>query len=1219
MPDSIFNKLDQILRQRVVILDGGMGTMIQQYPLTEADFQSSRFNNHPIPLKGNNDLLSITKPEVIKEIHLSYLRSGSDIIETNTFSSTSIAQEDYHLGALATELNIQSAKIAKEACTTVIEETGNLKFVAGAIGPTNRTLSLSPDVNRPSYRAINFAELSSSYYEQVLALISGGVDLLLVETIFDTLNAKAALFAIEQVFEKLKVRLPVFVSVTITDQSGRTLSGQTPTAFWYSIEQYRPFAVGINCALGANEMKPYIRELAEIADCYLLCYPNAGLPNPLSETGYDETPETTSEALGSFGVDGLLNIVGGCCGTTPAHINAIANSFANIKPRKIPEIIKKNNFSGLEPLSYQPSNFLLIGERTNVTGSIKFKTLIEQGNFDEALSIARQQVEGGANILDVNFDEGLLDSEGCMQTFLNLIASEPDISRIPIMIDSSKWSVLQAGLACVQGKSIVNSISLKEGEEKFKEQATIINRFGAAMVVMAFDEAGQAATVEDKVRICSRAYNILVNEVGIDPYNIIFDPNILTVATGIAEHDEYALNFIEAVRKIKECCPGVMTSGGVSNISFSFRGNNKVREAMHSVFLYHSIRAGLDMGIVNAGMLEVYEEIEPELKILVEDVILNRNPDATEKLITFAQSVKTSGKKRDVEVKEWRSGTLGERISYSLVKGIVDFIDEDVEEARVALGKPLTVIEGPLMDGMKIVGELFGQGKMFLPQVVKSARVMKKAVAYLEPYMEKDRDKDSQGPTFVIATVKGDVHDIGKNIVAVVLACNGYKVVDLGVMVPCDKIIAAIKEHNAVIVGLSGLITPSLDEMVVNIKEFVAKGINIPVLIGGATTSKAHTAIKLAEHSPNVVCHVADASLVVEVCSNLLSKDRSVDYAEKLKASQLIQKQNYLENINAVPLQSYQEAKANSFKSPQYSIETPEHLGIKVLNSISLTEVAELFDWSPFFWAWEMRGAYPKILEHHRYGAEAKELFNEASKILQEIINSEKFTLSAIYGIWEARRVIGQDDVIIYDKGLPLEKLCFLRQQRAKTSFPHLCLADYINPDGIDYLGMFAVTCHGVQEFADFYESSHDDYRSILVKALGDRFAEGLAEWLHRYIRNIWGYGQNENLSVADLIQENYRGIRPAPGYPACPDHTEKGKIWQILKPDKTIGLSITENYAMYPASAVSGYYFAHPQAKYFAVGKIDKDQVRDYASRKNCSLEEIEKWLAPNLAYHVA
>ncbi len=1215
-----YKELEDLLQQRIVFLDGAMGTMIQKYKLEEHDFRGDLFKDHPCDLKGNNDLLSLTHPNIIGEIHELYLEAGADIIETNTFSGTDIAQADYQLENKVFEINKVSAEIAKLAAQRVVERNPERKcFVAGALGPTNRTASLSPDVNRPEYRAVSFDELCNSYYEQIKGLIAGGVDILLPETTFDTLNIKAAIFAIEKFQKEHHEQIPVMLSVTITDQSGRTLSGQTIEAFWHSVRHAKPLSVGINCALGATEMRPYIQALSKVADCYISCYPNAGLPNPLSDTGYDELPTDTAGFLDDFANSSLVNLVGGCCGTTPDHIAAIVNKLKNYEPRKIPTIESAARYSGLEPLIIKEDSenpFLMVGERTNVTGSPRFKKLIKEEDFETALSVARQQVENGANIIDINFDEGLLDSKACMIKFLNLVGSEPEISRVPIMIDSSKWEILEAGLKCIQGKGIVNSISMKEGEEEFVRQATLIKEYGAAVVVMAFDEKGQAATKDDKVRICKRAYDILTKTVGMEPTDIIFDPNILTVATGIEEHNNYAINFIEAVREIKKVCPGALTSGGVSNISFSFRGNNLVREAMHSAFLYHAIKAGLDMGIVNAGMLEIYEEIDPKLLKKVEDVLFNKHPNATEELIQYAEEFKDQGKKKEKDVKKWRELPLQERITHSLVKGIVDFIEVDTEEVRAELGSPLDVIEGPLMTGMKVVGDLFGSGKMFLPQVVKSARVMKKAVAYLEPFMEEEKKKNptnKQG-VFVIATVKGDVHDIGKNIVGVVLACNGYKVIDLGVMVSLKDIMKACKEHDADILGLSGLITPSLDEMIFNAQELEREGFKIPILIGGATTSKAHTAIKIAPHYSSPVCHVMDASLVVEVCSNLLSKERSEAYISELKAKQKSIKERFDQGKGVSEALSMTEAYENRFESIQEHPAKPEFLGVKTFKDISLEDVYQYFDWSPFFWTWDLKGVYPKILEHPKYGEQATEIYTEAKAMVEKIIQDKTFSLRSVIGFWQAAKV--EEDVELYQGDSKVETLCFLRSQTIKNNKQNYSLADFINPKGepTDYMGAFAVSCHGVEEFAKTFEKDNDDYQSIMAKAIGDRFAEALAEYMHKIVRDLWGYGKSEDLSNSDLIKEKYRGIRPAPGYPACPDHTEKAKLWKLLNVSENIGSKLTENFAMYPASSVSGYYFSHPDSRYYTVGKIGEDQLESYAARKGMSIDEARKWLAPIL-----
>lgn len=1228
-----YNKIEKLLTERILFLDGAMGTMIQRHTLEEHDFRGDLFKDHKIDLKGNNDLLSLTRPDIISEIHRQYYEAGSDIVETNTFSATSIAQADYGLEHVVKDLNIESAKLAKEVAKQIMDKNPVRQcFVAGAMGPTNKTASMSPDVNNPDYRAVSFEELVDAYYEQAEALVEGGVDLLLPETTFDTLNLKAAIFAIEKLFEKLEKRLPVMLSATITDQSGRTLSGQTIGAFWNSVRHARPLSVGINCALGAEDMRPYIQELSNIADCFISCYPNAGLPNPLSETGYDQTPSITAELLRDFGKSGFLNMVGGCCGTTPEHIAEIVKAIKDYPPREIPLIEPATRLSGLEPLTIKNDKdapFIMVGERTNVTGSPRFAKLIKDDDYESALSVALQQVENGANIIDVNFDEGLLDSEECMQKFLNLIASEPDIARVPIMIDSSKFSVIEAGLKCVQGKCIVNSISMKEGEEKFIEQARTVMRYGAAVVVMAFDEKGQAASKEDKVRICKRAYRILTEQVGMDPSDIIFDPNILTVATGIEEHNNYAVDFIEAVREIKEKCPGALTSGGVSNISFSLRGNNIVREAMHSAFLYHAINAGLDMGIVNAGMLAVYDDVEPKLLEKVEDVLLNRRPDATEELVDFAERFKgQKSEDKKKEEKKWRSGSVEERLRYALVNGIADFVEDDTEEARQKLPRPLDVIEGPLMDGMKVVGELFGAGKMFLPQVVKSARVMKKAVAYLTPYMEAEEDKENKKVKgkFVIATVKGDVHDIGKNIVSVVLSCNDYEVIDLGVMVPCEKILNTAKEVGANIIGLSGLITPSLDEMAYNAAEMERRKLDIPLLIGGATTSSAHTAIKIAPHYSGVVDHVQDASLVVNVCNDLLNPKRVAGYKDKLKDTQKKQRERFEQSKTKINYVSIKEARDNGFKADweNYNPDIPSQTGLIHFNDIDLEELINYFDWSPFFWTWELKGSFPKILDNPEWGEQARDLYKDAEKLLGDIINGKKFNPSAIVGIWPASRI--GDDVEIYadeSRSEIIETVHFLRQQGQRKKAENqvfYCLSDFIAPkdfDKIDYIGGFAVTAGSkVEEYSKEFKNKNDDYTAIMIQALGDRIAEAMAEMIHKKTREIWGYGKKENLDNQELIDEKYRGIRPAPGYPSCPDHTEKGILWKLLDAEKHTGITLTESYAMNPPSSVSGFYFAHPDSRYFNIGKILKDQVEDYAKRKGQPVEEIEKWLQPNLGY---
>ena len=1216
-------ELEKTLQERILFLDGAMGTMIQTYKLKEEDFRKGHFEDHAGDLKGNNDLLSLTRPDVIYAIHMKYLEGGADIIETNTFSGTKIAQKDYDLEHIVYKLNYESAKLAKKACDDFMAKNPGKKcYVAGALGPTNRTLSLSPDVNNPAFRAVTFDELVQDYYEQTKALIEGGADILLPETTFDTLNLKAAIFAIEKYQEEIQTKLPLMLSVTITDASGRTLSGQTVEAFWNSVRHARPLSVGLNCALGAKEMRPYLEELSNIADCFVSCYPNAGLPNPLSPTGYDETPLMTAKFVGEFVDSGFINILGGCCGTTPDHIAAIVNKCQAKKPRKRAEIKKATRLSGLEPFTIELTHnnpFYMVGERTNVTGSPLFAKLIKAGNFDEGLSVARQQVENGANIIDINFDEGLLDSKACMTHFLNLVASEPDIARVPIMIDSSKWEVLEAGLKCLQGKAIVNSISLKEGEVKFLEQARLIQRYGAAVVIMAFDEKGQAATKEEKISICKRAYDLLVTKLDFDPCDIIFDANILTVATGIEEHNSYGVNFIEAVREIKKVCPGALTSGGVSNLSFSFRGNNIVREAIHSVFLFHAIKAGLDMGIVNAGMLAVYDEIEPELKAKCEAVVLNLHPHATEELLELAEKLKNQkSDKTETKVDEWRNFPLEERISYSMVKGLDQYIEEDTEEARKKLGRPLNVIEGPLMDGMKVVGELFGAGKMFLPQVVKSARVMKKAVAYLEPFMEQEKLENKnvreQG-VFVIATVKGDVHDIGKNIVGVVLACNGYKVIDLGVMVSAQKILDVAIENKADIIGLSGLITPSLDEMIHVAKEMERQGFKTPLLIGGATTSKAHTAIKISPHYNSPIAHVGDASLVIEVCTNLLSPERRGEYVKNLNESFQKIRERHANQSQDNELISLEEARAHSFKTnwEQVEIAKPSRVGVFTLD-IALEEVVPYIDWSPFFWTWELKGTYPKILGHATYGQEAQKLFHDAQVLLNKIVKEKIFSPKVAIGIFPAYS--HGDDVIVNNN----TTLHFLRQQKEKIGDDgvYYCLSDFIAPEGHnDYFGGFVVTAgHEVEAFAKTFQDKQDDYSSIMVKAIGDRLAEALAELAHKKVRDIFGYGLNENLSNEDLIKEKYRGVRPAPGYPACPDHTEKEILWKLLNANELTGVTLTENFAMNPPSSVSGFYFNHPEARYFNVGSIGEDQSEDYAKRKNESRTYVEKWLAPNLGY---
>ncbi len=1240
--------IKQELQKRILVIDGAMGTMIQRYNLSEADFRGERFKNHPSDVKGNNDLLNITRPDIIKAIHLEYLAAGADIVETNTFSTQRISMADYGMEDLSYELSYEGARIARQA----VDEYNLLtpqqpRFVAGAVGPTNRTLSISPNVNDPGFRAISFEELEEAYYEQVRGLVDGGSDVLLIETIFDTLNAKAAIFAVKRYEQELalqplnpniKFKGDIMISGTITDASGRTLSGQTVEAFLNSMRHGDLLSIGLNCALGAKDMRPHIEELAEKADMFVTAYPNAGLPNEFGE--YDETANETANLVDDFMASGFINVIGGCCGTTPQHITAIAAKAKKYPPRKIAVTEPFMRLSGLEAVTITPDTmFVNIGERTNVTGSPKFAKLILNGDFEEALSVARQQVEGGAQIIDVNMDEGMLDSEAAMTKFLNLIASEPDISKLPIMVDSSKWTVIEAGLKCLQGKGIVNSISLKEGEEKFKEYAHKIKQYGAATVVMAFDETGQADNLERRKEICQRSYNILVNEVGFPPQDIIFDPNILTVATGLEEHNNYAVDFIDATRWIKENLPHAKVSGGVSNISFSFRGNNTVREAMHSAFLYHAIKAGLDMGIVNAGMLEVYEEIPKELLQKVEDVLLNRRPDATEILVDYAETVKNKGKVI-VKNEEWRKASVQDRLSHSLIKGIIDYLDIDVEEARLQYDKPIEVIEGPLMAGMNIVGDLFGEGKMFLPQVVKSARVMKKAVAILLPYIEagKVAGSNSSAGKILMATVKGDVHDIGKNIVGVVLACNNFEVIDIGVMVPAARILEEAKAHNVDIIGLSGLITPSLDEMVHFAKEMERLNLDIPLIIGGATTSRIHTAVKVDPHYKGSVIHVLDASRSVGVCSNLLNTETKTAYIQGIKDDYHQTREAYNAKKTDKKFLAIAEARNQNFKisftpSPleragerKEMPKAPTFTGTKVLNNFPLGDLVPYIDWSPFFHTWELRGTYPKIFEDKYVGIEAQKLFADAQILLQEIVDKKLLTAKAVFGFWPANSV--GDDIVLspaLSKGEGVGKeiiIHTLRQQAEKAKDePYYALADFIAPKstGIqDYFGGFAVTTGiGCDEMVAKFEADHDDYNSIMAKALADRLAEAFAEKLHELVRkDYWGYATNEILDSEDLIKEKYQGIRPAPGYPACPDHTEKETLFKLLNAEAEIGLKLTESFAMYPTAAVSGFYMAHPQAKYFGLGKIDKDQVVDYANRKGMDVETAERWLGPNLGY---
>ncbi len=1222
---DVVTALHQLLEERILVLDGAMGTMIQQHKLEEEDFRGSRFKDHPSLLKGNNDLLVLTRPDIIEQIHLEFLEAGADIIETNTFNATSVSQADYNTTHLVRDINVAAAQIARRAADTMTAKTpGKPRFVAGAVGPTSKTLSISPRVNEPGYRATTFEELSDAYYEQVEALVEGGVDILLVETIFDTLNCKAALFAIQEYFHNHNTTLPVMISGTIVDQSGRTLSGQTTEAFWISVSHMPSLlSVGLNCALGSDQMRAYIDALSGIAPVPTSLYPNAGLPNAFG--GYDETPEFMATQLANYAEAGFLNMVGGCCGTTPAHIRAIAAAVADIKPREIPEPSPYLQLSGLEPLVLHPeTNFVNIGERTNVTGSRKFARLIKEEKFEEALSVARQQVENGAQMIDVNMDEGLLDSEAVMQLFLNLIASEPDISRVPVVIDSSKWSVIEAGLQCIQGKGIVNSISLKEGEEVFIEQARKVRQYGAAVIVMAFDEEGQADNFERRIEICRRAYDILTRKVGFKPQDIIFDPNIFAVATGIPEHNQYAYDFIRATTWIKKELPLTSVSGGVSNISFSFRGNNRIREAMHAAFLYHAVRAGMDMGIVNAGQLEIYEEIPKDLLEAIEDVLFDRHPEATERLVEMAEDVQQK-KGTDTQAQlVWRQGTVEERLHHALVKGIVDYIDEDTEEARQKYDKPLSIIEGPLMAGMQTVGDLFGAGKMFLPQVVKSARVMKKAVAYLIPFIEESTDEsdDRQRSKILLATVKGDVHDIGKNIVGVVLSCNNYEVIDLGVMVPADKILEAAKAEQVDVIGLSGLITPSLDEMIHVAKEMERLEYTLPLLIGGATTSKLHTAVKIEPHYKSPVVHVLDASRSVKVVSELMS-DAANDFAADVRASYAeIRDQHAIRARKTVYL-SLDAARANAFDWYDADVPAPKQPGIHVLEDIDLATLRSYIDWTPFFSVWELKGKFPRLLDHPEIGPEATRVYADANRLLDEIIAAKKLTARAVLGLFPANRVA--DDIELYtdaSRASLKATLHMLRQQSQKGQGKHnKSLADYVAPrdSGVDdYIGMFAVTAGlGIEDMIARFEADHDDYNLIMVKAIADRLAEALAEWLHERVRHdYWGYATGPLLDGDALIKEAYQGIRPAPGYPACPDHTEKRTIWQLLDVENHTGIKLTDSLAMYPASSVCGIYFAHPDAAYFNAGLVSQDQVIDYAARKQMDVTEVERWLASRLNY---
>jgi 5-methyltetrahydrofolate--homocysteine methyltransferase len=1204
-----------------------MGTMIQSHALEEADFRGQHFADHGTPLKGNNDLLSLTRPEIIAGIHRDFLEAGADILETNTFNATAISQSDYDTGNRARELNRASARLARSVADEfAANHPGRPVFVAGALGPTNRTASLSPDVNRPEYRNVSFADLRDAYAEAARGLVEGGADLLLVETVFDTLNCKAALFGIEQVFDEIEARLPVVVSGTIVDASGRTLSGQTVEAFWHSIRHTRPFAVGLNCALGAAEIRPWLQELARVADCPLSLYPNAGLPNELGE--YDDTPENMAGVLGEFARLGLLNLVGGCCGTTPAHIAAIAAAVRGEAPRKPPTRELYCRLSGLEPLTLTPDlNFVNIGERTNVTGSAVFRRLIQADDFPAALDVARQQVENGAQIIDVNMDEGLLDGPLAMTTFLNLIASEPDIARVPVMVDSSRWDVLEAGLQCLQGKGVVNSISLKEGETPFVEQARTVLRYGAAVIVMAFDENGQADTLERRVAVCERAWRILTEDVGFPPEDIIFDPNIFAIATGIPEHDRYGVDFIEATRRIKEACPGAMVSGGLSNISFSFRGQNRIREAIHSVFLYHAIRAGLDMAIVNAGQLDIYDEIDPELREAVEDVVLNRRSDATEQLLEIARSYQDAGEEKETTGEAWRELPVRDRLVHALVKGINNWIEEDTEEARKQSKRALDVIEGPLMDGMNVVGDLFGDGKMFLPQVVKSARVMKQAVAVLVPHIEEQKQRDGQAASskghVVMATVKGDVHDIGKNIVAVVLRCNNFEVTDLGVMVPGEKILSTARDLDADIIGLSGLITPSLEEMRLVAAEMQRQGLEQPLMIGGATTSPVHTALRIEPEYDRGVFWVKDASRAVGVARQLIGEESRSKLHEKTAADYRVLRERRAGGSRRKPPVALDAARANrvAIDWRAHPPQPPAKPGVHLLDDYPLETLVEYIDWTPFFQTWELAGRYPEILQDPVVGEAASNLYADARDMLQRIVSERWLRACAVFGLFPANAA--GDDVHLYRDQARKDEvglLHFLRQQRAKAGGqPHRCLADFVAPrdSGLpDHVGLFAVTAGlGIERKIEEFESAHDDYQAILLKALADRLAEAFAEHLHQRVRReYWGYAADETLDNVDLIGEKYQGIRPAPGYPACPDHSEKERIFDLLKVTERTGIELTSGYAMYPAASVSGYYFSHPDAQYFVLGPILPDQLEDYARRKGLSPDDIRRLLPANL-----
>jgi 5-methyltetrahydrofolate--homocysteine methyltransferase len=1218
-------KFYDLLKQQILLLDGAMGTMIQRCKLGEADYRGERFADWPSDLKGNNDLLVLTKPDIIRDIHTQYLEAGADIIEANTFNATRVAMADYAMEELSYEINVAAARLARAAADAVATDE-KPRFVAGILGPTNRTCSISPDVNDPGFRNISFEQLVDAYTESTRGLIEGGTDIILIETIFDTLNAKAAIYAVKQVFDEDNVELPIMISGTITDQSGRTLTGQVTEAFYNSLSHAEPVSIGLNCALGPDDLRQYVEEMSRISQYYISAHPNAGLPNEMG--GYDLGADDMAKAIAEWAESGFLNIVGGCCGTTPDHIRAFAEAVKHIQPRKIPQLPVECRLSGLEPCNIgEDSLFVNVGERTNVTGSAKFKRLIKDEEYEEALTVALQQVEDGAQIIDINMDEGMLDSEAVMKRFLNLIAAEPDISRVPVMIDSSKWEVIEAGLRCTQGKGIVNSISLKEGEEAFIEHAKKVRRYGAAVIVMAFDEAGQADTFERKVEICARSYRILTEKIGFPPQDIIFDPNIFAVATGIDEHNNYAVDFIEATRTIKQTLPHALVSGGVSNVSFSFRGNNPVREAIHSVFLYHAIKAGMDMGIVNAGQLAVYDDLPEELRVAVEDVILNKSDDATDRMIEIAPAYMGDGATAHIkEDQAWRDKSVNERLSHALVKGITEYIDEDTEQARQQAERPLHVIEGPLMDGMNIVGDLFGEGKMFLPQVVKSARVMKKAVAYLMPYLEAEKDAvSSSNGKILMATVKGDVHDIGKNIVGVVLQCNNYEVIDLGVMVSAETILHEAEKHQVDIIGLSGLITPSLEEMVHMAAEMQRLGLNMPLLIGGATTSRIHTAVKIDPKYSNAVVYVPDASRAVGVAGELLSEERRDGYVKGIKDEYSQMRHQREQRETTKKTVSLEQARINCFEDDwdNYTPPVPTFLGLKIFDDYDLQELCNYIDWTPFFHTWELAGKYPKILDDEIIGEHARHLFVDAQVMLQKIIDEKWLTARAVIGFFPANSF--DDDVLVFSDESREEVvtvLHHLRQQLAKPpERPNWCLSDFIAPaetEVKDYIGAFAVTTGiGIEEHVQHFEAAHDDYSSILLKALADRLAEAFAERMHERVRKeFWGYAPDENLANEQLIAEQYRGIRPAPGYPACPDHTEKQTLWELIEPDRNAGIEITDSYAMMPASSVSGWYFSHPQAQYFGTGKIQRDQVEDYAERKKLDKRVVERWLAPVLGY---